>query len=320
QYSEGAVAIGDLVLRLGAHVRRVEAKFTSGGGAMDATFAAGQLLGGALHGRLRVDGAHDVPRVRLSLDAQNLDLPALASRAGVKRDIHGGRIRASIDIEGRGASPHAIASTMSGTVLAVSGPASLGRGGSAGADALAQLLGALDPLSGVDAATELRCAVFRLPLSNGVAHIDRSIAVETAKLSASASGTLNFNDETLDLAVHPQLHEGIKIDVSHFASLVRIRGPFDKPSVGIDAANTAKTIAEMAALGASGAGIAALGRALIAPSAEHDDACAVALDQRTAKRDAGGTAGKPSSPARAPPGPAGLPQDLGKALGKLLGR
>jgi uncharacterized protein involved in outer membrane biogenesis len=319
QDSEGAIAIDDLVMRDGAHVRRVETKFTTGGGALDATFGAGEMLGGSLRGRLRVDGAQDAPRVRLSLDAQNLDLPALASRAGVKRDIHGGRVRATLEIDGRGASPHAIASTMSGSILAVSGPASLGRGGTAGADALAQLLAALDPLSGVDTATELRCAVFRLPLFNGVAHIDRSIAVETAKVSASASGTLNFKDETLDLAVHPQFHQGIKIDVSQFASLVRLRGPFDKPSVGIDAANTAKTIAEMAALGASGAGIAAIGRALIAPAAEHDDACAVALGTRAAQREAE-SAGAQRSPARGKATTPDLPNDLGKALGKLLGR
>lgn len=320
QESEGLVVVDDLVLRDGAHVRRVEAKFASSGGAMDATFAAGELLGGALHGRLRVDEGKDAPRIRLSLDAQNLDLPALASRAGVKRDIHGGRVRATLDIDGRGASPHAIASTMSGSILAVSGPASLGRGGTAGADALAQLLAVLDPLSGVDAATELRCAVFRLPLSNGVAHIDRSIAVETAKVSASASGTLNFKDETLDLAVHPQLHQGIKIDVSQFASLVRLRGPFDKPSVGIDAANTATTIAEMAALGATGAGLAAIGRALIAPAAEHDDACAVALGERTAKRETQSSAHSAPAPAKRAPTVPGLPNDVGKALGKLFGR
>lgn len=319
--SEGAVGVDDLVLRDGAHVRRVATKFTSGNGALDATFSAGEILGGALLGRLRVDGAADAPRVRLSLDAQDLDLPTLASRAGVKRDIHGGRVRASIDIDGRGASPHAIASTMSGSILAVSGPASLGRGGAGRADALAQVLAALDPLGNVDNASELRCAVLRLPLRNGIAQVDRSIAAETAKLSAAASGTINFRDETLDLAVHPQLHQGIKIDVSQIASLVRIRGPFDKPTVGIDAANAAKTIAEMAALGASGAGIAALGRALIAPNAEQsEDACAVALGERTAKREAAPSRATPAPPKRAPVTPPGLPDEVGKALGKLLGR
>jgi len=101
---------------------------------------------------------------------------------------------------------------------------------------------------------------------------------------------------------------------------MRSRGPFDKPSVGIDAANTAKTIAEMAALGASGAGLAAIGRALIAPAAEHDDACAVALGTRTARREAEGASAQGSSPARGKAVTPDLPKDLGKALGKLLGR
>jgi uncharacterized protein involved in outer membrane biogenesis len=160
--------------------------------------------------------------------------------------------------------------------------------------------------------------VFRLPLSNGIAQVDRSIAVETAKLSASASGTVNFRDETLDLSVHPAVHAGIKFDVSQLASLVRIRGSFAKPAVGIDAANTAKTLAEIGALGASGAGLAAIGRALIAPNAEREDACAVALGQRETKRE---PAPAQQDTTRAQPSPnAGLPDELGKALGKLFGR
>jgi uncharacterized protein involved in outer membrane biogenesis len=318
--SEGSIVVDDLVLRDGAHLRRVDAKFTSNASGADATFGIGEAFGGSLRGQLRVDGDAKAPRVRLSLAANDLDLPAIASRAGIAREIHGGRVRANVDIDGRGASPHAIASTMSGSILAVSGPASLGRGNGHGEDALAQLVGALDPLQGADAATQLHCAVFRLPLANGVARVDRSIAVETDKLSASASGTVNFRDETLDLSVHPQLHTGIKLDVSQLASLVRVRGPFEKPSVGIDAANAAKTIAEIGALGASGAGLAAIGRALIAPTAEREDVCAIALGQRTPTPEpARGQERSPRPRAQPAPSPA-LPGDLGKALGKLFGR
>jgi uncharacterized protein involved in outer membrane biogenesis len=316
--SEGSIVVDDVVLRDGAHLRRVDTKFTTNANGADATFDIGEAFGGSLRGRLRVDGDAKAPRVRLSIEAHDLDLPALASRAGIEREVHGGRVRANVDIDGRGASPHAIASTMSGSILAVSGPASLGRGTGHREDALAQLVGALDPLQGVDSATQLRCAVFRLPLSNGIAQVDRSIAVETAKLSASASGTVNFRDETLDLSVHPAVHAGIKFDVSQLASLVRIRGSFAKPAVGIDAANTAKTLAEIGALGASGAGLAAIGRALIAPNAEREDACAVALGQRETKRE---PAPAQQDTTRAQPSPnAGLPDELGKALGKLFGR
>jgi AsmA family protein len=318
--SEGSVGIDDLVLRDGAHVRRIDTKFTSNGDGIDATYTIGELFGGSMRGRLRVDLAKQTPRIRASVEAQDLDLPTVAAKAGIHRDIHGGRLRANVDIDAHGGSPHAIASTMSGSILAVSGPASLGRGAGRGEDALAQLFGALDPLSNVDNATELRCAVFRLPLENGIARVDRSIAIETARASASASGTLNFRDETLDLSVHPQLHEGVKIDVSQFANLVRIRGSFAKPAVGIDAANAAKTIAEIGVLGASGAGVAAIGRALIAPSVQREDVCAVALGQHPAKREPAANQTPAARSSSRPSSPPPLPSEVGKALGKLFGR
>ena len=192
--------------------------------------------------------------MRLQANAQDLDLPKLAAAAGVTRDIRGGKVRASIDVNGRGTTPHRVASTMSGTIVVVSGPATLVRATTQGESALAQIAGALDPFSTVDAATELRCAVFRLPLTDGVAHVDRSIAIETGKIDASASGTLDFRDETLDFSVQPQIREGVKFDVSQFAGLVRIRGRFDKPAVAIDAAQSAQMIAKLGMLGATVAG------------------------------------------------------------------
>jgi hypothetical protein len=157
--------------------------------------------------------------------------------------------------------------------------------------------------------------VLRLPLSDGIARIDRSIAAETGKIAASASGTLNFRDETLDLSVQPQIRQGVKIDVSQFASLVRIQGRFDKPAVAIDAAQSAQMIAKLGVLGASGGGLEALGRALIAPSGETSAPCAVAMSGKAPPRE---SAAPRTTQQRAPD--LGLPKDVGKALGNLLGR
>jgi len=315
--SAGSIAVGELVLRDGTRVSRVGTQFTSRDDNLDAKFRADAILGGSMHGEVQFDGRNpQAPGVHLLLDAQDLDLAALAAVAGIRREIHGGRVRASVDIRGQGATPHRVAGTMSGTISVVSGPATLGRSAVQGESALAQLAGALDPLHGVDTATDLRCAVFRLPLSNGVAHVDHSIAIETGKIAASASGTLNFRDETLDLTVQPQIREGVKIDLSQFASLVQIRGRFDKPTVGIDAAQSAKMLAELGMLGAKGGGLAALGRALIAPSTQAAPPCQVAMSGKVV-RDASPAASRKSAPA-APNLP--LPKDLGKALGDLLRR
>ena len=315
--SEGSIRIGELITRDGTRVSQVGTQFTSRDANVDATFSAGAVLGGSMHGALQFDGRTvQAPGVHLALDAQDLDLAALAAVAGIKRDIQGGRVRASIDIRGRGTTPHRVASTMSGTINVVSGPARLGRSPVQGESALAQLAGALDPLQNVDAATELRCAVFRLPLTDGIAHVDRSIAIETGKIAASASGTLNFRDETLDLSVQPQIRQGVQLDLTQFASLVRVRGRFDKPTVGIDAAQSAKTLAELGALGATGGGIAAIGRALIAPTTESAAPCRVATTGKVPRETAPSSSQKRSTSTPDLP----LPKDVGKALGKLLGR
>ena len=311
---EGSLAIGELKLRNGQQVSRITAEFSSADAQVGIKVSAGALLGGSLRAELRVDGRRaDAPAVHLQANAQDLDLPKLAAVGGIAREIRGGKVRTTIDVTGRGTTPHRVASTMDGSILVVSGPATLGRATSQEQSAVSQIAGALDPFRGVDAATELRCAVFRLPVSNGVAHVDRSIAIETGKVAGSASGTLDFRDETLDLSVQPQIREGVKVDLSQFANLVRIRGRFDKPSVAIDAAQSAQMIAKLGVLGAKGGGLEALGRALIAPSGESAAPCAVALSGK-APREA-------ASAQRAPTGAdLGLPKDVGKALGKLLGR
>lgn len=314
--SEGSIAIGELTTRTGTRISRIATQFTSRDAKLDAKLSAGEILGGSMRGEARVDGRNaQAPDVHLVLDAQDLDLAALAAAADIKRPVHGGRVRANIDIRGEGTTPHRVASTMKGTISVVSGPASLGRSGVQGESALAQLAGALDPMQNVDSATELRCAVIRLPLSDGVARVDHSIAVETSKIAASASGTINFRDETLDLSVEPQIRQGVAIDLTQFANLVRIKGPFEKPTVGIDAAQSAKTVAELAALGATGGGLAVIGKTLISSGAATASPCQAAMS---------GNVPRESAPAKGKQSPAapdlGLPKNVGKALGKLLGR
>ena len=312
---EGTITIGELKLRDGQRLQQVATQFSARNAAVALEFSAASILGGSAHGAVRIDGQRaDAPGVHFTLDAQNLDLPAIAAAAGIKREIRGGKVRASVDVTGRGTTPHRVASSMSGSILVVSGPATLGRSAVQEESALSQIAGAMDPFRSVDNATELRCAAFRLPLANGIAHVDRSIAIETGKIAASASGTLDFRDETLDLSVKPQIREGVNIDVSQFASLVRIRGRFDKPAVAIDAAESAKTLAALGVLGATGGGVSAIGRALIAPSTESAAPCMVASSGKAPPREA------PPATRTEPQKDLGLPKDVGKALGKLFGR
>jgi hypothetical protein len=180
--------------------------------------------------------------------------------------------------------------------------------------AIERLAEAVNPFRNVDASTELQCAVVRLPLRSGVATIDHSIAVETNRLVASASGTLDFRTETIDLSIKPQIRQGVSIDLTQVAQLVRFQGPFIAPTVGVDAAATAVTVAKIgAAVSTGGIGLAALGGSFLAHPGEPGARCRVALGEGTpgaAATASATTAKQTSSPA----------DDLGKAIGKLLGR
>jgi hypothetical protein len=95
--------------------------------------------------------------------------------------------------------------------------------------------------------------VLRLPLAGGVARIDRTIAIETDQLVASASGEVRLTDETLSLAVRPSarrdLAKAIPLDL---ASLVVVKGPILDPSLTLDPKGVAAMAAAIGAAGATG--------------------------------------------------------------------
>jgi hypothetical protein len=211
----------------------------------------------------------------------------------------------------RGASPHAWASTATGNVRVVAGPATLVNAKIDLDAPLEKLMGSLNPFRATDPSTELTCAVVRLPLANGVARVDRTIAMETAKLGVSASGTLDFRNETLDLGFQPKVRKGLTVPVPNFANLVRFVGPFRSPHVQVDTAGSAAAIASIgAAIGTGGWSL--LGQTLLSwAEGSGPGPCQVALGAPAANASASPAKGDPATD---------LANEVGKAVGKLFGK
>jgi len=308
--AHGEIRIDRLRVRPNLEFTALDVKFQLQGGKLEAPDVQGSGFGGTLRGRIAVDATNAAsPSIVTRFEARDLNLAAILAAQGVSRDLSGGKTRAAVDLSMHGLSPHQWASTATGSLLMVVGPAKLSNTKLDLSSWFDQLGGAINPFRQSDPTTDLTCAVVRLPLTGGIAQVDRSIAAETTKFAASASGTLDFRNETLDLVLHPQIRQGIAIPLTQVADLVRFRGPFEKPQVTIDAMRSAETVARIgAAIGTSGLSI--LGESLFnATQVEGAGACAVALNPRAAK-DAGG--------APSPANPANLPADLGKALGNLF--
>lgn len=312
--AEGEIAIGTLTLPNGRKLEQVHVQLTLANGKLDLPVLQASAFGGTLLVQAQLDASR-APDALLSVraEAKNLDLAAIMTAAGVQREVKGGKTEFKADFSAHGASPHQWAASASGNVIAVVGPATLATGKVNPDSSLDRLAGAVNPFRETDSFTQLQCAVIRLPLKNGVARVDRSIAAETSKLGATASGTLDFRDEILDLSFQPQIRQGVKVEIPQVAQLVRLRGPFASPSVGIDATATAATVTRLGAAVYTG-GLSIIGESLLAQAkADPGAPCQIALG-----RGGGTTTATKSSPSANPAATA--VGDVGKALGRLLGR
>jgi uncharacterized protein involved in outer membrane biogenesis len=229
---------------------------------LDVSQASASVFGGTANVRFTVDSRKPQPLVHLRFNGQGFDLAALLDVVGIHRDLKGGKTTVVAEIATNGVSPHQWASSAVGLVTAQVGPASLGKVASATDSPFVRLGEMVNPFHGIDATTELRCAVARLPLTNGVARADRMIGVETEKIGVSASGTIDLRNETLDLTMRPRAKAGVDVKVLQIASLVRVSGSLLAPSVGVDPRGSAETVARIGAAVAT-TGLSVLGETLI---------------------------------------------------------
>ncbi|MDQ6917129.1 MAG: AsmA family protein [Pseudomonadota bacterium] len=311
--ADADVTIGTLLLPNGRHLENVRMQFSLRDGRLDAPLVEASAFGGNARGRLSIDAASvHAPVLKLHLDAKALDAGVLLDMFGMKREVRGGNTDVTIDLVAHGESPRQWAHGVNGSVTVIVGTATLVHTKLDLDSPLNRLADAVNPFHRVDASTELECAVARLPLKDGISKIDHSVALETKKFGASVSGTLNLRDETLDLAIKPQIRHGIPIDVPQVASLVRFQGPLRSPAVRIDAAGSAVAAAKIGAAIYSG-GLSVLGESLLsAAAATGEGPCRAAL-ARAAPNP--GPAARPNAPSNS-----GAPDSVGRTLGRLLGR
>lgn len=314
--AQGELAIGRLVLGSGRDIANLRARLALDNGRLEVSEFSGNTLGGQAKGRLVVDARNaKSPTVALKFDGHGLDLDALMAAVGVKRDVKGGETQIELDVEARGNSMHAWASSLGGRVLANVGAA---RWISTSANLPAELdrlASAFNPLRTSGSATELKCVGIRLPFSGGVARTDRGIGLETDQLGVAASGTINLGTETLDLLVHPRIKDRAGIDLARISGAVRVQGRLDAPRVAFNPVGSIAAAADIAAL-VQGGRNSVLSALKPTPSTGPNE-CAVALGAAQAKPETSRPA-EPSS--RAQPQPRDPAQELNRALGKLLGR
>jgi uncharacterized protein involved in outer membrane biogenesis len=265
---------------------------------------------GTLSGSLNVaTAAGAAPRVALQLQAEKLSMDALLKASGHSTFARGGQLQLRANLSGAGHTPRALAASANGELMLSLTDTTLGSGVSPlGTDVLRRLLQAVT-LRSQQVSSHIDCAVVRLPLKNGVATVDRSIALETDQLSVSARGEVRLDDETLALAFRPTPKAGLNINPLNLAQLVVLKGPWSDPKVTLDAQGVAGMAASLGLAGATG-GLSLLAQELLKATPEKD-VCRTALSGVAPSPSTTTTPAKPSSQPKAP---LQLPQALPEAL------
>jgi len=191
---------------------------------------------GSVSGGLSLDAGQEPPAVTLQLQGSGLDL-ALASGGAVT-----GSLAADLDLAGRGASPKAIAATLSGRSELSSGDGRIDS--QLLAVASAPLHGVLGPLLGGGGEVRLNCLVNRMAWKDGIG-TNQGTAIDASTFSVIGNGTVDLRNETIDFYVDTWTKDTALVGL---AVPVTVRGPLANPTVAPDPAGTALGLAKTAGL------------------------------------------------------------------------
>jgi len=289
--ADAELAIGRLVLPNRLPLETVKARAVLKGGRLELAPLSATAGGGPVSGRVVLDASRPkAPTLAIALDGKGISLERVAAALGHPGTVTGGSTDLALHLDGPGESAARFVGGANGEVRVVMGPArASGAALDAGGGAISSILDKVNPFRRTDPYTDLKCAVVRLPVRDGIATSQRSIAYETAKVNMVMAGTINLRTEALDLAIRPTVKEGIGIGAGALSELVRVTGTLGDPSVGIDTLGSAR-----AALSVGGAiltgGLSLLGEAAYSKATADPHPCQTAL--------AGGTPAK--APASAP--------------------
>jgi uncharacterized protein involved in outer membrane biogenesis len=281
----------------GATYRAIATHLDLHGGRLRLDPLSADLPAGHLDAALTADAAQATPTVVL-----RLQIPALATQpllAALRQPAWlSGNLQVQADLHGAGATPHAIAASLDGSLGLTMADGTVDNrmlGNALGS--ILREVNLLD-LVGRGGTSQLQCFVVRLDAANGIATV-RSLALVSSLLTMDGRGSLNLGAETLDLRVRPQA----RIAGTGLVVPLRVGGTFASPSAAPDPAGT---VAENAGtvVGALLGGTNPLRGAQLAPGGE----CGAA---EAARRTLGGAA---------LPGPQQRPKppDIGGALKQLF--
>lgn len=209
----------------------------------------------------------------------SVDLEGIRVGAAAEDDEDGQSLPAlggSVEFSGRGPSLHQIMMSSSGQFSFDLGPGQVQNFDSSRlfGDMIVQTFRALNPLSEEQSTTNIACATFSANIENGLAAIEDT-GIQTDNMTIVSEGSVNFENEALDLDVRAKPREGLGISLGGVAnSFVRLGGTLAQPQLELDAAASMTTTGAAVATG----GLSLVARGLLDRLTAESDLCSPSDD------------------------------------------
>ena len=229
-----ALSVADLKTG-GSDYRSIDLHLALQGGKLNLAPFSADLPEGKLDASLSVDATAPAPPVAVKLHAPGLEVAPLLAAAGLP-GYAAGKLGVYADLHGAGATPHAIAAGLDGSLgLAM-------QNGTVDTALLERLLGPvlqranLPGLLSHGGSSDLRCFALRADAQQGVATL-RALALNSSVLTMDGTGSVNLGDETLALNLRPQGRVAGTVIVVP----LQVTGPVRSPEVKVNAIGAAKS-------------------------------------------------------------------------------
>ncbi|MBF0268206.1 MAG: AsmA family protein [Alphaproteobacteria bacterium] len=323
--ADAEIKIGKLILPNKLAFDGINAKILLNNGRLETKPFSLNLGGGNIATNMVLDASSgNSAALNLNVVGKQVVAGTIAKEMGQSDMFTGGPTDINIDLRGNGGSVRSLMAGLNGDIQIVMGQGRVNNTliNWGGGDILTQVFNAANPMAKKEDHTPISCGVVRFKVTDGMANAPKGIAVETDKLDIVGDGTANLKTEGLDFGIKPTVKEGLGVGVGNLASMIRLSGTMGSPSVGVDAAEAAKTALKTGAAVATG-GLSVLGGALldktgVTTAASSGPPCQVALGKGTPAKSepAGSKPAAQTAPAK-DSGPAGA---VGGALKGLFGR
>lgn len=206
-------------------------------GDLNLTQGSADLPGGHITFTLGLDARPKAAKIALKITGPSLATAQVLGFMGVAPLIDG-TAQLHVDVTGDGNSPHAVASTLGGTVgLAMAGGRFDSRMLGPTLDAALHIAGG--QIGGAN--TSLRCLAVRLEVAHGVARV-APLLIDSDGFDVSGGGSVLLGEETLALLLRPRLRVG----GADLGVPVSVTGPILAPKASPDGGAAVASLASMA--------------------------------------------------------------------------